>query len=298
MAASLSLSHVLLALAVVAIWGSNFVVIRAGLDHWPPLLFAALRFGFAAFPALLILPRPAVPWRHLVAYGLLIGVGQFGLIYIAMNGFISPGLTSLVIQVQVFFTIGLSVLLAGERVRPFQVVALGLATAGIAIIAAHVDRTTTPLGLALVLVAALCWAAGNMVVRRGGRVGMVAYVAWSSAVAVPPLLVLSALTEGASTWLPALRDADAAAWGAALWQSVGNSLFGYAAWGYLLNRYPAATVTPWALLVPVFGIASSALILGEPLPVWKLAAAGLVIAGLALGVAWPLVAARRAALSR
>lgn len=279
--------HLLLALLVVAIWGSNFVVIKLALDTLPPLLFAALRFFFALLPAAFFLPRPAVPQRELAAYGLLIGAGQFGLLYIAMKGHISPGLASLVVQTQVFFTIGLAMWLVRERLRGFQVGALLLAVAGIGVIAWHTDAHTSVLGLALVLLAALAWAGGNLVARRAGQANMLAYVVWSSLYAVPPLLALSLLMEGPQVMLQGLQAADAGTWAAVLWQSVGNTLFGYAAWAWLLARHPAATVAPMALLVPVFGMSASAFWLGEPLPAWKLIAAALVIAGLALNLLWP-----------
>jgi O-acetylserine/cysteine efflux transporter len=76
-------------------------------------------------------------------------------------------------------------------------------------------------------------------------------------------------------------------WAAAIWQAVGNTLFGFAAWGWLHQRHTAATVSPMALLVPVFGMSASALILAEPFPFWKFAAAALVMSGLALGLLWP-----------
>ena len=285
--AALPLSHLLLALAVVAIWGSNFVVIKVALLHLPPLLFAALRFTFALLPAVFFLPRPPVSWRNLAAYGVLIGVGQFGFLYIAINGHISPGLASLVVQTQVFFTIALAMRIADERVQPFQWVALALAVAGIAVIATHTDGITTPLGVGLVLVAALGWAVANIVARSAGRVNMLAYVVWSAAFSVPPLLALSLLMEGSDAMLQGLRAAGPATWAAVLWQSVGNTLFGFAAWAWLLARHPAATVTPMALLVPVFGMGASALLLAEPLPPWKLLAAALVLCGLALNLLWP-----------
>ena len=287
MPAALPLRHFLLALAVVAVWGTNFVVIKLALGHLPPLLFAALRFTLALFPALFFLPKPTVSWRNLALYGVLIGVGQFGLLYLAINGHISPGIASLVVQTQVFFTIGLSMRMSGERVQPFQWVALLLATAGIANIGMHTDGTTTVLGLVMILGAALSWAGGNIAAKEGKPTNMLAYVVWSSAYAVPPLFVLSYVFEGGDAIASGLRNADGMTWAAVAWQSWGNTLFGYAAWGWLLARHPAATITPMALLVPVFGMGASSWLLGESLPAWKLMAAALVMGGLAVNLLWP-----------
>lgn len=286
---SLTLRHFLLALAVVAVWGSNFVVIKLALGQMPPLLFATLRFIVVVVPMVFFLPRPAVSWRNLAGYGLLIGVGQFGLLFVAMNGHISPGLASLVIQVQVFFTIGLAMALAGETLQRVQWLALVLAASGLGVIVLHTDGSTTVLGLGLVLLAALSWAGGNLVSRAAGRINMVAYVVWSSLFAVPPLAVLSLWVEGWPALLAGLQHADAVAWAAVAWQAWGNSMFGYAAWGWLLSRYSAATITPMALLVPLFGMGCSAWLLGESLPPWKLGAAALVMAGLALNLLWPML---------
>ena len=294
MHAALPLRHFLLALAVVTVWGTNFVVIKLALAHLPPLLFAALRFTLALVPALFFLPRPNVKWTNLALYGVLIGVGQFGLLYVAMNGHISPGIASLVIQTQVFFTIGLSMLVAGERVRGFQWFALLLAASGIVTILANTDGTTTFLGLALVLMGSFSWAGGNIAANRGAPANMLAYVVWSSAFAIPPLFALSFLLEGWEAMKSGVLDSELSTWAAIAWQAWGNTLFGYAAWGWLLARHPAAIITPMALLVPVFGIGASVLYLGEPLPAWKLIAAALVMTGLALNLLWPKL---RAALS-
>lgn len=279
----------------MAVWGTNFSVIRVGLDHLPPLLFATLRFAFALFPAILLLKRPDVAWSKLAAYGFLIGFGQFGIMFIAMNGHITPGLASLVMQLQVFFTIGLVVALTGERVGLFQIAALLPAFSGVGVILAHSDGTTTAIGLGLALIAALAWAGGNVVARSTPGVNMVAYVCWSSLFAVPPLLAASLMLEG---W-PAIRDGLANAtvmtWAAVLYQSAANALFGFAAWGWLLSRYPAATIAPMSLLVPVFGMATASAWLGEQLQPWKLAAAALVLSGLALNLLWPRFAAARGA---
>ena len=289
---SLPLRHFLLALAVVAVWGTNFVVIRVALDHLPPLLFATLRFTLVLLPVVFFVKRPRVPWRNLAAYGVLIGAGQFGLLFVAMNGHISPGLASLVVQTQVFFTIGMAMKISGERVRPFQVVALLLAASGIVLIAVHGGGAATPLGVLLILLAAASWAGGNIVARGAGTVNMLAYVVWASLFSIPPLFLMSLWLEGWPAMVEGVRRADALTWAAVAWQAVGNTMFGYAAWGWLLARHPAATVTPMALLVPVFGMGASAILLHESLPGWKLLAAGLVLTGLAVNMLWPKVRER------
>ena len=272
---------------MVFVWGTNFVVIRWGLDGLPPLLFATLRFSFSALPCLLFIRCPAVPWHKLAAFGVLLGVGQFALLFLAMGADISPGLASLVIQLQVFFTIGLSLLALGERVRHFQLAGLLLAVAGLAVIAAHLDATLTLKGLALVLAAAFFWACANMVVKTVGRVDTLGFMVWTSLFAVPPLFALSWWLEGPAAMATGVAHASTEVWACVLWQAVGNTLFGYGVWNWLLARHPAATVTPVALLVPVFGMGASALSLGEPLPGWKLAAGALVLFGLAVIVLWP-----------
>lgn len=290
--ANLSPTHLLLAVLIMAVWGTNFVVIKFALAHLPPLTLALLRFTLAFFPLALFLPRPKVGWGNLAAYGALIGAGQFGVLFTAMRADITPGLASLVVQTQVFFTIFLSMRLTGERVAPYQIVALLIAGTGLATIALHTDGTATPLGLVLVLIAAFSWSSGNMVSRQAGPQNMLAYVVWSSIFAVPPLLVFALLLEGPTRMIEGIRAADATTWGAVLWQSVGNTMFGYAAWGWLLNRHPAATVAPMALMVPVFGMGASALLLGEPMQPWKLTAFALVMGGLSVGMLWPRIKQR------
>ena len=168
MKATLPLRHFLLALAVVAVWGSNFTIAQLALHAFPPVFFAFLRFLLVFFPAVLFIRRPAVPWRLLAAYGVLIGAIQFGFLFAALKHDISPGLASLVVQSQAFFTIGLSMVLSGERVKPFQWFALGLAASGLGVIIVHGGADATPLGVILTLVAALGWAGGNQVSRISG----------------------------------------------------------------------------------------------------------------------------------
>ena len=290
MPSSLTRAHFLLALAIVAIWGSNFVVIKFGLNHLPPLLFATLRFALVFFPLALFIRRPSASLMNLASYGLLIGVGQFGLMFIALKGHISPGITSLVIQLQVFVTIGISVFRGSEPLRFYQYVALALALLGLSVIAFYGGGSATPLGLFLVICAAISWGIANIINRAAGKIDMLAYVVWAAIFAVPPLLILSLIFEGWQADWQGLQQADFLSWAAVVWQAVANTMFGYGAWGWLLARYPAATVTPMALLVPVFGMSTSALVLGEALPAWKIIAACLVLNGLALNLFWPRIA--------
>lgn len=290
MKSHLSWRDAALALAIVFVWGTNFVVIRLGLNALPPLFFATLRFVFVFAPAFLFLRKPDVAWSNLAVYGICIGMFQFGFLFIAMKGSISPGLASLVVQMQVFFTIALAMLRTGERIRPHQTAAFALAIAGMGVIAAHNGQGTTILGVALVLLAALGWAFGNQAGREAGQkqtdLNMLAYVVWAAMFSAPPLLILSLLLEGPTAIAEGIHHATATTWAAVLWQSVGNTMFGYTCWAWLLSRYPAATVAPMSLLVPIFGFASSAIILGEPLPLWKIGATLLIMAGLAVNLLW------------
>jgi O-acetylserine/cysteine efflux transporter len=294
---SLSFRDLMLALAVVFVWGTNFVIIRLGLNALPPLLFASLRFTFVLLPMVFFLPRPwsvrasesgdkKVPLANLVIYGLAIGLGQFGLLFIAMNGLISPGLASLVVQMQVFFTIGLSMLRTGERLKPFQLAAFALAIAGMAVIVAHNGRGATIAGVLLTVGAAAGWAIANQCSKEAGKVNALAYVVWASMFSLPPLYLLSLWREGWPAIAAGLSHATLTTWGVILWQSVGNTMFGYGVWAWLLARYPAATVSPLTLLVPVFGMGASALVLGEPLEGWKIFAGLLVMSGLAVNLLW------------
>ena len=287
----LPLSHLLLALAIVAVWGTNFVVIKLSLEAFPPFLFAALRYTFAFLPLAFFIPRPKVSWGNMCAYGVAIGVGQFGILFFAIDGRISPGLASLVIQTQVFFTIGFAMFFAKERLRLYQVVAVSIAMTGLGTIALHTDASTTFLGLALVVFAGLSWGIGNTVSRRAGSINMLSYVVWASAFSLPPLFLMSWIFEGGWEQMStSISSAPIGAWAGVFWQSWGNTVFGYAAWAWLLSKHPAAVVAPAPLLVPIFGMGASAFFLSEPLPLWKILAAGLVIAGLVVNLFWPSLA--------
>ena len=276
--------HQLQALLVTTIWGTNFVFIHIGLQELPPFTFATLRFLLVAFPLILFLPKPNIEWKYLIAFGVFIGFGQFGFLFWAMQDNITPGLASLVVQTQVFFTIFLAVWLFSEPIKPIQIVALAISFAGLALIGVYTDGRTTVVGLALVLIAALSWACGNITVKKAGKVDLIAFLAWSSIFSVPPLLIMALCLEGSDLIISSVTQASSKAWGVVMWQTVGNTLIGYGLWNSLLHRYPAASIMPWALLVPVSGMSASALFLGEVLPWWKVLAAALIMSGLIINL--------------
>ena len=272
----------------MAVWGTNFVVIKLSLGAFPPFLFAALRYTFALLPLVFFMKRPKVSWVNLCSYSLAVGVGQFGVLYFAIDGRISPGLASLVIQTQVFFTIGFAMFFAKERLRIYQMLAVLVAMTGLGIIALHTDASTTFLGLALVVFTGFSWGVANTVSRRAGSINMLGYVVWASAFAIPPLFAISFFFEGDWDHMStSISSAPLEAWAGVLWQSWANTIFGYAAWAWLLSKHPAAVVAPAPLLVPIFGMGAAAYFLAEPLPLWKILAAGLVITGLVINLFWP-----------
>lgn len=262
----------------------SFVAIKFGLQAMPPFALCAWRFFFAAIPLVFFVRRPDVSWRVLIAYGFAIGVVQFGLLFVAIAIGMPAGLASLVIQIQVFFTIGLAVLFAGERVRPAQL--LGALVAVVGLIAIGWTKLTSGLGLgfALVIGAAFAWGVGNVIAKRAGKVDLLGFIAWSSLVAPLPLAVLSLLFEGPTALIDPVLQPTWLGWGSVLFIAYGATVFGFGTWSRLLAHYDAAIVAPFGLLIPVSGMASTALVFGERLNAAQAVGAALVIAGLALTV--------------
>lgn len=287
--------HIILALAVATVWGVSFVAIRWGVDEVSPLLLTALRYVFAALPAVFFIRRPQVDWRVLVGYGLAIGVGQFGLLFIAIKLGMPAGLSSLVIQLQVFFTVFLAFLVFGERPGPWQIAGALIAFGGIAVIALDRLEGAALLPLLLTIAAAMCWGVGNTASKMAGRVDMLGFITWSALVPPIPLLVASLIFDGPGAIPAALETITWRGIGSLAFMSYAATIFGFGAWAWLLSRYPASQVSPFALFVPVAGIGSAALLLGEQVSVVEVAGSMLVFAGLVTNVAGPRLFMRKTA---
>ncbi|MGW5423438.1 EamA family transporter [Streptomyces sp. NPDC003943] len=275
-------AHIALAALVAAVWGVNFVVISIGLDHFPPLLFSALRFLVAALPAVFFVGRPKVAWKWIVGVGLALGVAKFGLLFTGMSLGAPAGLSSLVLQVQAVFTALFAFLALGERPGRTKLLGMGVALAGIAVAAVDEGGSGSMTGFALVIAAAVCWGVSNVLTRKAAPPDPLNFMVWVSTVPVLPLLGLSLLLEGPRRDLDALRGLDWTGAGVIVYVAWITTVFGFGAWGWLLRRHPASSVAPFSLLVPVFGMSSAALFLGEPVSPLRWCAAALLVGGVAL----------------
>lgn len=284
------LRHSLLALAIATVWGLTFVSIKIALQTVPPFALSGWRFFLAAIPLVFIVGLPQVAWRWLIVYALFIGVGQFAVMFIALELGMPAGLMSLVVQIQVFFTISLAVAFYGEKVQRPQMWGAVIATAGLVVIGA--TKVGAGLGVAffLVLVGAFFWGAGNTVAKHvarqspSGKVNPMNFIAWTSLAAVPPLMLISLLFEPANSLLLPISDAS---WALSFHLCVlayAAQVFGYGLWSNLLTRYPASAVSPFALWVPVAGMSATALAFNETLSTTQIIGALVVMIGLAVAV--------------
>ncbi|MFT4286043.1 EamA family transporter [Nocardioides sp.] len=252
-----------LAALVALLWGLNFLAIDYGLRDVPPLLFLAIRFVAVVGVAIWFVPRPPVPWRVLAAIGLTMSLGQFGFLYLAMAAGFPTGLASLVLQAQVVFTIVIALLALREKPTRTQVAGVGVGVAGLVVVGLARGGHVTVGVLALMLLAALSWACGNVITRAAKVPGGLGITVWSALFVPVPALLLSLVVEGPRQIAEGLA---AFGWQAGLsttYTVVFSSLVGYGIFNGLLGRNAASSVVPWILLVPVVGICSAWLVLAE-----------------------------------
>jgi O-acetylserine/cysteine efflux transporter len=275
----------LLGLTVVVLWGLNFLAIRAGLDHFPPFFFAALRFFVIAIPVILFVPRPQVPLKWLLVYGLGFGVGQFAFLFWAMHVGMPTGLASLVLQSSAPFTVVLGAVLLRERLRPAQVCGLLVAMAGMALIGWDRAQHAALLPVALTLLAGLSWSVGNIGNRKAASDQPMRLMLWMCVIPPLPMLALSFGVEGPSAgWnslTSSLEGTGPLALAGLAYIVILGTVAGSGLWTALLSRYPAGMVAPFSLLVPIVGIGASWLVLHEEPSMLSLMGGVVVIAGAA-----------------
>lgn len=270
------------------LWGLNFNAIKLGLGNIPPLLLAALRFIVVCVPAIFFLPKPPVAWRWLIALGLTLNVGQFAFLFLGIKLGMPAGMSSLIHQSQAFFTLLIAVLFIGERLHWNNLVGLIVAAVGMVVIALQQGSGMTAVSFWITLIGAASWGAGNVIMRKATQdappFSMLALVVWAGAVAILPLVLLSLCLEGFAAWKTAWHSLNWVSIASIVYLAYFSTLCGYGLWGKLLSRYSASVVSPLALLVPVVGMSSAALMLGEKFSGWQLAGALLVMVGLVVHV--------------
>ncbi len=281
----------LLAAFVALLWGANFLAIHVGLQHFPPLFLAALRFAVIAVPAVLLVPRPRVRLRWLLGYGLGFGTLQFLFLFVAMDVGMPTGLASLVLQASAPFTVLLGAALLRERLSRRQGVGIALAVLGLAAIAVARAQTAALLPVVLTLLGALGWALGNLASRLAAPPNPLHLTLWMAVVPPIPLLAASWVVEGPAAGGEALRAAFTPAGVPGLlavaYIAVLATVVGTGIWTTLMRRHPAGVVAPYSLLVPVVGMGLAALVLGERPSAVELVAGVVIVGGVLLGTPRP-----------
>ena len=272
--------HVALAVLIAAVWGFNFVAIKWGVTDVPPFFLTAARFALAAFPALLFIARPKENWRWVMGFGMVLGVGQFGFLFLAVRLGLPVGLTSLVMQAQAFWTMLFAWLVLNEIPLARQIWGAIIGLAGIATIA--LGRWTGPelLPLLLCVIAAAGWAAANIISKKAKPKDTLSFVVWSSLAVPLPMLMLSWIFEDHGQIMTAVTSPTLQVVGSLVYLAFLSTLFGYAAWNYLFNHYAASTVAPFSLLVPLFGILGGIVVFGERFDMFDCVGAIFIVGGL------------------
>lgn len=276
--------HIFLALLVAIIWGCNFVFIKFGVSEISPLFLCAIRFFLASVPAIFFIKPPAAPVKIIIIYGLLMFGLQFSFLFLGMKAGMTPGLASLLAQVQVFFSIFFAAFFLEERPGIVPMIGAFISFIGIGLVAEHLKGSATLSGFLLVIAASVWYGLGNIVTRKIRHVNTLSLVVWGSFVACLPLVICSLIFEGSQQMVASIHHITWLGIISVLYIVYASTWIGYGGWNKLISHYPIATVVPFTLLVPIFGLLSSSLIFGEPLQSWKMIAGLLVISGLCINI--------------
>jgi O-acetylserine/cysteine efflux transporter len=281
------ITHRLLAIAVAVLWGTNFLAIDASLQQFPPMFLVALRFAVMAIPTVLFVPRPQVPFRWLLGYGLGFGTLQFLFLYWGLAVGMPVGLASLVLQASAPFTVLLGATLLRERVTSAQVLGILAAVGGLTVVGWYRSENATLLPFLLTLAGAFGWAIGNICNRQARTTEPLRLTMWMSIVPPVPMLVLSLLVEGpgaiAHSFVTIGTPTGLLALAGLGYTVLVATVVGTGLWTWLMSQHAASVVAPYSLLVPVVGMSSAWVLLGQAVSVTEMLGATLIVGGVLLG---------------
>lgn len=277
-------AHIFLALLVALVWGINFLFVKLALEEISPFFLCALRFTLASIPAIFFIKPPSIPFKLIFSYGLVMFALQFSLLFLGMSAGMTPGMASLLIQVQVFFSMFFASIVLKDTPNLLQIMGALVSFSGIALVATHFDSNISISGFILILASAATWGVGNLITKKASNVNMVALVIWGSFAAVIPMFIVALLFEGPSSIISTFHHLTWRGGSSLLYIVYISTWVGYGVWNWLLSRYPIGTIVPFTLLVPLVGLLSSVVVLGEPFQLWKLASGLLVISGLCINI--------------
>ena len=294
-----------LAVLVTFIWGVNFTFIAWGLESFPPLMLTALRFFCTAVPLVFFLKPPTFN-RTLLIYAIGTFVMQYAFVFTAMHLGASPGLTALLLQMQIFITVLLAYFILGEAVSRMQVIGMMVGVLGLGVIALNLGGDMPVAGFVCILIAAVGWSFGNIaskqasaqatlkaaqqktatapttVKNKTSALSALALVAWGALIACVFLTLSSLIFETDAWQLATFTEASMKSWLSLGFIVYISTLVGFGLWAHLLSQNTASKVMPFALLVPVFGMTTSVVLTGEVVTWWKMLAMILILSGLLL----------------
>lgn len=271
---------ILLLIIVTVIWGVNFSAIKLGLNSMDPFLLSALRFTLCAFPLILFIKKPDVEFKYLILYGLSFGIGIWGIVHLAIYFGISAGISSLILQMGVFFTVIMGYFYLKEQINLAKKISFFVAFIGLFLILFVTDGSVSISGFILVLIAALFLAISNIIVKKAKTTEILGFIIWSSLFSPIPLILLAYLTQGENVFINFSDNLDFKVLISVLFQVYPTTLFGYWVWNKMISKYPVSSVAPYGLLVPIFGLLGSYFIYNEQIESIKFIAAVLIILGL------------------
>ncbi|MDP3371945.1 MAG: EamA family transporter [Candidatus Paracaedibacteraceae bacterium] len=279
----MSLNHALFAALVAFLWGFNFVVIKTGLSEFPQFLFSGLRFFLVAVPLVFFIPKPKTSWFYLIAFGTMQGFLSFACMFKGMNLGITAGLSSIILQTQIFFALFLSTYVLNLKPTKQQIIGVSISIIGMFLIALSLDQHTVSLSaFSIIVVGAFFWAVANIFLKLAGSVDSFGFIIWSSLFASIPNFICSYYVDGSDAILASLHGLTIKGYGSLIFVIVMATWIAATIQAYLIKEYCPNVVAPYALLIPIVGMASSWIVLGDAMSLQTIAASSVVFIGLVI----------------